>query len=107
MYWYTNDLAMEGSPAGITGYELEGYGWQYKDAAGNLHDITAAMTYGNIVKGIHGVERDSIMSITLYAKLKARNYTVIWGDDTNGADAQLRRGHEEEQLRLDEQRAAG
>lgn len=45
------------------------------------------MTYGNIVKGIHGVERDSIMSITLYAKLKARNYTVIWGDDTNGADA--------------------
>lgn len=74
-------------PAGITGYELEGYGWQYKDAAGNLHDITAAMTYGNIVKGIHGVERDSIMSITLYAKLKARNYTVIWGDDTNGADA--------------------
>ena len=87
VYWYTNDLAMEGSPAGITGYELEGYGWQYKDAAGNLHDITAAMTYGNIVKGIHGVERDSIMSITLYAKLKARNYTVIWGDDTNGADA--------------------
>ena len=87
VYWYTNDLAMEGSPAGITGYELEGYGWQYKDAAGNLHDITAAMTYGNIVRGIHGVERDSIMSITLYAKLKARNYTVIWGDDTNGADA--------------------
>ena len=87
VYWYTNDLAMEGTPAGITGYELEGYGWQYKDAAGNLHDITAAMTYGNIVKGIHGVERDSIMSITLYAKLKARNYTVIWGDDTNGADA--------------------
>lgn len=87
VYWYTNDLAMKGSPAGITGYELEGYGWQYKDAAGNLHDITAAMTYGNIVKGIHGVERDSIMSITLYAKLKARNYTVIWGDDTNGADA--------------------
>lgn len=35
VYWYTNDLAMEGSPAGITGYELEGYGWQYKDAAGN------------------------------------------------------------------------
>ena len=87
VYWYTNDLAMKTEPTGITGFEIEGYGWQYKDAAGNLHDITAAMTYGNIVRGIHGVERDTIMSITLYAKLKARNYTVVWGDDTNGADA--------------------
>ncbi|MEI3376467.1 MAG: InlB B-repeat-containing protein [Coriobacteriales bacterium] len=87
VYWTTNDLAFTGSVSGITGYEIEGYGWQYKDAAGNLHDITAAMTYGNVVRGIHGVERDTIMSITLYAKLKARNYKVIWADDTNGADS--------------------
>lgn len=84
--WTTDDLAMKTTIGGMTGLELEGYGWQYRDAAGNLHDITAAMTYGNIVRLINGRELDTVMSITLYAKVKARNYTVVWVDDTNGAD---------------------
>ena len=83
--WDDKNLGLTTLPSGFEGYELDGYGWQYK-VGGDRIDVTATMSYGDIVYGIYGVPRDSVKEITLYAKIKALTYHVIFADDTNGAD---------------------
>lgn len=84
MPWDDKNLGLTTLPSGFEGYELDGYGWQYK-VGGDRIDVTATMSYGDIVYGIYGVPRDSVKEITLYAKIKALTYHVIFADDTNGA----------------------
>lgn len=83
--WHDANLGVTTLPANYAGYEYDGYGWMYK-SAGDFENVAPTDTYEDIVVSIYGQPRDTIKEITLYAKIKALAYKVIFADDTNGID---------------------
>lgn len=76
-----------GTVTAPAGYKIDG-DWYYVNGSGsttsNLDDLKS---YGELVKEITNKSNASVKSITIYLNAVPQSYSVIYLDDTNGADA--------------------